>query len=178
MLKDWELGVGRDLTKANANCEESLASKWQKPFDPKKTTPGNCEPGIDRDLVSDGEKLGTQPVIGPLDILERFLLSLPEEKVFTNARWVCRQPCHNNAKQIGSYHWNPMKRISFVVCPWNALSSSPRPSPSSVEIRSFLKRFLHLCVVFAVILAVRLFVVSPRVCRVAHCCFLKKIVET
>jgi hypothetical protein len=36
-----------------------------------------------------------------LDIPERYLLSLPEENVFTNARWVCRQPCHNNATQLG-----------------------------------------------------------------------------
>lgn len=62
------------------------------------------------------------------------------------------------AKRIGlpttETQWN-----GFVL--WSAremLSRLPhdhRQAP--VEIRTFLKRFLHLCVVFAVILAVRLF---------------------
>ncbi len=102
----------------------------------------------------------------------RTLSSIPaRRKKFTNARWVCPQQCKADRIPTTETQWN-----GFVL--WSAremLSRLPhdhRQAP--VEIRTFLKRFLHLCVVFAVILAVRLSVVSPRVCRVAHCCFLKK----
>lgn len=76
-------------------------------------------------------------------------------------------------------HTTETQSNGFVL--WSAremLSRLPTTiGQAPVEIRTFLKRFLHLCVVvFALVLAVRLFVESPRVCRVAHCCFLKKIV--
>jgi hypothetical protein len=92
-----------------------------KPVDPKTTTPGNCEPGIDRDLVSDGEKLGTQPVIGPLDILERYLLSLPEEK---NSRMPGGY-VHNNAKRIGYLPLKPNETDLFCGLPVKCSLVSP-----------------------------------------------------
>lgn len=56
-------------------------------------------------------------------------------------------PQQCNAVRI-TYHWNPMKRICFVVCPWNALSSPPRPSPSSCRNSHFLQAiFAFVCCV-------------------------------
>jgi hypothetical protein len=104
LIGSWELGPG-----SQCKLPRERRIEVTKPFGPKKTTPGNCEPGFDRDLVSDGEKLGTQPVIGPLDILERYLLSLPEE-------FFSRMP-GGYVISRDTYHRNPMKRICFVVCP-------------------------------------------------------------
>jgi hypothetical protein len=78
-----------------------------------------------------------------LDILERYLLSLPEEKVFTNARWVCRQPCHNNAKQVG---YLPNETDLFCGLPVKCSLVFPRPSPSSCRNSHFLEAiFAFVC---------------------------------
>lgn len=90
LIGSWELGPG-----SQCKLRRERRIEVTKPFDPKKKRhleTANLESiGTWFRMVRNWE-LSLR--LDHLDILERYLLSLPEEKVFTNARWVCRQPYH------------------------------------------------------------------------------------
>jgi hypothetical protein len=139
LIGSWELGPG-----SRCKLRRERRIEVTKPFDPKKTTPGNCEPGFDRDLVSDGEKLGTQPVIGALDILERYLLSLPEEKTSHE----CPLGMSSAVPQRCKADRLPNETDLFCGLPVKCSLLFPRPSPSSCRNSHFLEAiFAFVCCV-------------------------------
>jgi hypothetical protein len=137
MLKDWELGVGRDLAGSQCKLRRERRIEVTKTVWPqKKTTPGNCEPGIDRDLVSDGEKLGTRPVIGPFGY-PRTLSSIPAR----------RKSFHECPMGMSSaVPLKPNETDLFCGLPVKCSLVFPRPSPSSCRNSHFLEEiFAFVC---------------------------------
>jgi len=141
LIGSWELGPGSQCKFAKRASHRSDKTVWPQ----KKPTPGNCEPGFDRDLVSDGEKLGNSACDWTIGY-PRTLSSIP-------ARRESFHECPLGMSSAMPQHICKADRIPnetdlFCGLPVKCSLVFARPSPSSCRNSHFLEAiFAFVCCV-------------------------------